>query len=54
VNHSIAGNPSRFSTGTLVLEDSSDWRQAQSRVDRWVTTLVALPFLHRYGYALRP
>lgn len=50
VNHSIAGNPSRFSTGTLVLEDRSDWRKGQSRVERWVTTAVAFPFLHRYGY----
>lgn len=50
VNHSIAGNPSRFSTGTLVLEDKSDWRDGQSRIDRWITTAVAFPFLHRYGY----
>jgi hypothetical protein len=54
VNHSVAGNPSRFATGTLVLEDRSEWRIAQGRVERWVTTLVALPFLHRYGYAIRP
>lgn len=50
VNHSIAGNPSRFSTGTLVLEDRSEWRGGQSRVERWITTAVAFPFLHRYGY----
>ncbi|HEX2057150.1 MAG TPA: sulfotransferase [Actinomycetota bacterium] len=54
VNHAIAGNPSRFATGTLVLEDRSEWREAQGRAERLVTTLVALPFLHRYGYALRP
>jgi hypothetical protein len=54
VNHSIAGNPSRFATGTMVLEDRSEWRAAQSRAERWITTLVALPFLHRYGYAIRP
>lgn len=53
INHSIAGNPSRFSTGVLVLKDSSDWREGQSRLDRWVATAIALPFLHRYGYALR-
>jgi hypothetical protein len=50
VNHSIAGNPSRFSTGTLVLEDTSGWREGQTRLERWVTTAVAFPFLHRYGY----
>jgi hypothetical protein len=51
VNHTIAGNPSRFSQGTLVLEDRSDWRERQSRLDRLVTTAVAFPFLRRYGYA---
>jgi hypothetical protein len=50
VNHSIAGNPSRFATGTLVIEDKSEWRSAQGRFDRWVTTLVSYPFLRRYGY----
>ena len=50
VNHTIAGNPSRFSTGTLVLEDRSDWREGQSRAERWITTAIALPFLRRYGY----
>ena len=50
VNHSIAGNPSRFSTGTLVLEDRSEWRRGQTAVERWITTAVAYPFLHRYGY----
>ena len=54
VNHSIAGNPARFATGTLVLEDRSEWREKQSRLDRWITTAIAMPFLHRYGYAHRP
>ena len=52
-NHTIAGNPSRFVTGTLSLEDKREWREAQSRLDRWVATAVALPFLHRYGYPIR-
>ena len=52
-NHSIAGNPSRFATGTVLLEDRCEWREGQSRLDRWITTLVALPFLRRYGYAVR-
>ena len=52
VNHTIAGNPSRFVTGTLRLEDRREWRHAQTRLDRWVTTAVALPFLHRYGYPI--
>lgn len=49
-NHTIAGNPSRFATGTLVLEDKSEWREQQSRAEQWITTAIAYPFMHRYGY----
>lgn len=52
-NHTIAGNPSRFSAGTVTIEDRGDWRSGQSSVDRVVATAVASPFLHRYGYAVR-
>ncbi|MEA2517788.1 MAG: hypothetical protein QOG16_1626 [Actinomycetota bacterium] len=52
INHTIAGNPSRFVTGTIHLEDRREWRQAQTRIDRWITTAVALPFLRRYGYPI--
>jgi hypothetical protein len=52
-NHNIAGNPARFLTGSIQLEDKREWRRSQTRLDRWVTTAVALPFLHRYGYPLQ-
>ena len=52
-NHTIAGNPSRFATGAIHLEDKREWRHAQRRVDRWITTAVALPFLRRYGYPIQ-
>lgn len=51
-NHTIAGNPSRFVTGRIHLEDRPEWREAQTRVDRLIATAVALPFLRRYGYPL--
>lgn len=53
-NHTIAGNPSRFATGTLVLEDRAEWTVKQARFDRWVSTAVALPFLRHYGYPVKP
>ncbi|MDQ4145952.1 MAG: sulfotransferase [Actinomycetota bacterium] len=53
-NHTIAGNPSRFSTGELVLRDTGEWRERQRALSRWVATAVALPMLRRYGYGLRP
>jgi hypothetical protein len=52
-NHTIAGNPSRFATGKLVLEDRTEWREKQTAFDNFVTTAVALPFLRRYGYPVR-
>lgn len=51
-NHNIAGNPSRFVTGAIRLEDKREWRKAQTRLDRWITTAVALPFMRRYGYPI--
>ena len=53
-NHTIAGNPSRFATGELVLRDTAEWRARQNAYSRWVATAVALPLLHRYGYGIRP
>lgn len=53
INHTIAGNPSRFKTGSIVVRDTSEWRTEQDAVSRWIATLVALPFLHHYGYPVR-
>lgn len=53
-NHTIAGNPSRFSTGRMVLQDTGEWRQRQRAWSQWVATVVALPLLRHYGYGLRP
>lgn len=52
-NHTIAGNPSRFSTGELVVQDTGEWRVRQSAADRRIATAIALPYLRRYGYPLR-
>ena len=54
VNHTIAGNPSRFATGTLVLRDTGEWRLQQPAAARWMATTMALPLLRRYGYGIRP
>ena len=53
-NHTIAGNPSRFRTGELVVRDTGEWREEQSPASRWIATALALPFLRRYGYGMRP
>jgi hypothetical protein len=52
-NHTISGNPSRFSTGAVVLSADDEWTRKQSLPDRAIATSLALPLLHRYGYPLR-
>ena len=52
-NHTIAGNPSRFVSGELVIQDRAEWRTSQTKMERRIATLVALPYLRRYGYPLR-
>ena len=49
-SHAIGGNPSSRPPGVVEIRDTSDWRRAQSRVDRWLSYAVALPLLRRYGY----
>ena len=52
-NHTIAGNPSRFSTGRLEIRDTQEWKTKQDATSRWLATAVALPFLRRYRYRVR-
>jgi hypothetical protein len=53
-NHTVAGNPSRFSGGRLLLRRDDEWRSAMGIRSKVVSTLVAAPLLHRYGYPVRP
>lgn len=53
-NHTIAGNPSRFNVGEVTIEDKARWQSEQRAFDRRIATTIAAPFLHRYGYKLRP
>lgn len=52
-NHTVSGNPDRFSKSRVKLREDREWRSKQASSDRLLTTLVALPLLHRYNYALR-
>ena len=53
-NHTISGNPSRFSTGRVALRADDEWIENQPLMDRAIATMLALPLLHRYSYPLRP
>lgn len=52
-NHTIAGNPARFRTGRMEIRDTAEWRESQGARARFVSTMVALPLLHRYGYGIK-
>lgn len=50
-NHTVTGNPDRFATGQInVRPHDDDWRKKFPRQSQLVTTLLALPVMHRYGY----
>lgn len=52
VNHTVSGNPSRFTSGRVTITNDAEWMQHQPAADRLVATALALPLLHRYGYRL--
>jgi Sulfotransferase family len=53
-NHTVSGNPSRFKVGMVELRDDDEWKARQRELDSIIVTSLALPFLRRYGYAVRP
>jgi hypothetical protein len=53
-NHTVAGNPSRFSTGRVAIRVDDEWKSKMRRWDRARVTAVTWPLLLRYGYPLRP
>lgn len=53
VNHTVSGNPSRFSQGRVQLRLDSEWKQAMPLSSRTLATAISLPLLRRYGYEIR-
>lgn len=49
-DHTVDGNPMRFTTGTLVLRDDQAWRTELSPARRRVVDLVTAPLMASYGY----
>jgi hypothetical protein len=52
-NHTVSGNRSRFSTGEVTFRLDDEWRR-RAAVRRTAVTGLALPWLQRYGYPVRP
>ena len=51
--HSVGGNPVRMVSGAVAITPDDEWRHGISARDRTVTTAIALPLLHRYGFPVR-
>lgn len=49
-HHSVKGNPNRFTSGLVEIEERTEWKEKMSRSVRTLTTLLALPKLHEFGY----
>lgn len=51
--HSVAGNPSRHSTGTVEIRSDDEWRDALPARDRRLVTALTGGVLRALGYSLR-
>lgn len=49
-NHTVSGNPDRFTRGPVELRTDDRWLHKMRRRDSLLTTSLTLPFLLRYGY----
>jgi len=52
-NHTVSGNPDRFSTGETKIDADNEWKDAIGPADWCASTAVSLPLMRRYGYAIR-
>jgi hypothetical protein len=52
LNHTVAGNPSRFKNGDVELVPDEEWRRRIGAGDRVLATLPGSVLLRRYGYPL--
>jgi hypothetical protein len=52
--HSVGGNPVRMQSGAIAITPDEEWKHEMRTRDRIVSTALALPLLHRYGFPVRP
>jgi hypothetical protein len=52
-NHIVAGNPSRFTVGSVRIRVDEEWKTAMSRRDQALVAASTWPLLRRYGYPWR-
>ena len=52
-NHTVAGNPARFSGGAVRIRPDVEWEQRLGAAPRRIITALTLPWLRRYRYPIR-
>ena len=52
-NHTVGGNPARFSVGEVELRLDREWEERMDPWERRLATLLAAPLIVRYRYPLR-
>jgi hypothetical protein len=50
IQHSVAGNPSRFEVGTQKLKLDDEWKQRMRYFEKSIVSSMTWPLLLRYGY----
>lgn len=50
-NHTVEGNPMRFTSVKLDLRIDVAWRNEMPKLDRRIVTYLTMPMLRRYGYS---
>ena len=51
-NHTVSGNPGRFSTGEIEIRLDAEWRTSMGMAPWCAATGISLPLLRRYDYAI--
>lgn len=49
-NHTVAGNPLRFTSGKVRIQLDSEWREKMGGYRKLLVTALTWPFLLKYGY----
>lgn len=49
-NHTVAGNPNRFATGTVTVRPDDEWRTRMRPASRLTVSALTWPGLRRYGF----
>jgi hypothetical protein len=50
-NHTVAGNPMRFSTGPVAIRQDVEWKKKMAKGSKLLVSALTLPLLLVYGYA---